>query len=56
MLIICILICAAQLLGFANPIPPFATARGSDVLRGVNYASGGAGILDESGMQLVIYY
>ncbi|KAL8032371.1 hypothetical protein ABFX02_13G091600 [Erythranthe guttata] len=42
----------AQFLGFANPIPPFTTARGSDVLKGVNYASGGAGILDESGILL----
>ncbi|GFQ02723.1 GDSL esterase/lipase at4g18970 [Phtheirospermum japonicum] len=40
----------AELLGFANPISPFVTARGSDILRGVNYASGGAGILDESGI------
>ncbi|PIN04345.1 Triacylglycerol lipase [Handroanthus impetiginosus] len=42
----------AKFLGFANPIPPFAAARGSDILKGVNYASGGAGILDESGIQL----
>ncbi|KAL8468332.1 hypothetical protein ACS0TY_031531 [Phlomoides rotata] len=42
----------AQLLGFSTPIPPFATANGSDVLRGVNYASGGGGILDGTGIQL----
>ncbi|KAH6773583.1 hypothetical protein C2S51_011987 [Perilla frutescens var. frutescens] len=42
----------AQLLGFANPIPPFVTATGSDILRGVNYASAGAGILDETGANL----
>ncbi|KAG8385377.1 hypothetical protein BUALT_Bualt03G0036700 [Buddleja alternifolia] len=42
----------AQFLGFAQPIPPFATARGSEILKGVNYASGAAGILDESGRQL----
>ncbi|KAL0352922.1 UNVERIFIED_CONTAM: GDSL esterase/lipase [Sesamum angustifolium] len=42
----------AQLLGFEKPVPPFATARGSDIIKGVNYASGGAGILAESGIQL----
>ncbi|KAL3616980.1 hypothetical protein CASFOL_039374 [Castilleja foliolosa] len=40
----------AELLGFDNPISPFVTARGSNILRGVNYASGGAGILDQSGV------
>ncbi|KAL3616983.1 hypothetical protein CASFOL_039377 [Castilleja foliolosa] len=40
----------AELLGFANPVSPFVTARGSDILRGVNYASGSAGILEESGI------
>ncbi|KAL6546454.1 hypothetical protein OROMI_022175 [Orobanche minor] len=39
----------AQLLGFANPISPFVSTRGSGILRGVNYASGSAGILDETG-------
>ncbi|GFQ02724.1 GDSL esterase/lipase at1g29670 [Phtheirospermum japonicum] len=39
----------AEYLGFTNPISPFVTARGVDILRGVNYASGAAGILDESG-------
>ncbi|GFQ03185.1 GDSL esterase/lipase at1g29670 [Phtheirospermum japonicum] len=39
----------AELLGFANPISPYVTARGSDdILRGVNYASGVAGIRDET--------
>ncbi|KAL3744024.1 hypothetical protein ACJRO7_013300 [Eucalyptus globulus] len=41
----------AQLLGFDKYIPPFATARGNDTLQGVNYASGAAGIRDESGQQ-----
>jgi hypothetical protein len=45
---------AAQLLGFVNYIPPFATARGLEILRGVNYASGAAGIRDESGQTDVI--
>ncbi|KAJ6697474.1 hypothetical protein OIU85_003810 [Salix viminalis] len=42
-----------ELLGFNQSIPPFATARGRDILIGVNYASGAAGIRDESGRQLV---
>ncbi|KAG8385376.1 hypothetical protein BUALT_Bualt03G0036600 [Buddleja alternifolia] len=39
----------AQFLGFEKPVPPFATARGSEILKGVNYASAIAGILDETG-------
>ncbi|XP_015876379.1 GDSL esterase/lipase At1g29670-like [Ziziphus jujuba] len=42
----------AELLGFDNYIPPFATANGSEILRGVNYASGSAGILKETGKHL----
>ncbi|KAJ4718997.1 GDSL esterase/lipase [Melia azedarach] len=38
----------AELLGFENHIPPFASARSEDILKGVNYASGGAGIKDET--------
>ncbi|XP_027351595.1 GDSL esterase/lipase At1g29670-like isoform X2 [Abrus precatorius] len=38
-----------QLLGFENFIPPFANTSGSDVLKGVNYASAGAGIRVETG-------
>jgi len=45
---------AAQLLGFENFIPPFANTSGSDTLKGVNYASGAAGILPESGTHMVI--
>uniref|UniRef100_A0A6N2KIT5 Uncharacterized protein n=1 Tax=Salix viminalis TaxID=40686 RepID=A0A6N2KIT5_SALVM len=41
-----------ELLGFNQSIPPFATARGRDILVGVNYASGAAGIRDETGRQL----
>ena len=44
---------AGELLGFNQFIPPFATARGRDILVGVNYASGASGIRDESGRQLV---
>ncbi|XP_058181625.1 GDSL esterase/lipase At4g18970-like [Rhododendron vialii] len=42
----------AQFLGFDEYIPPFATARDQDILMGVNYGSGGAGIRDESGTEL----
>ncbi|KAE8661325.1 GDSL-like Lipase/Acylhydrolase superfamily protein, putative isoform 2 [Hibiscus syriacus] len=38
-----------QLLDFQEFIPPFATSRGQEILKGVNYASGSAGILNESG-------
>ncbi|KAK4858226.1 hypothetical protein QYF36_013019 [Acer negundo] len=38
-------------LGFKHFIPPFATANGSKILYGVNYASGSAGIRDESGIE-----
>lgn len=46
----------AQLLGFDKPIPPFATANDSDILQGVNYASGAAGIRKETGKHLVIIW
>ncbi|EXB58273.1 GDSL esterase/lipase [Morus notabilis] len=41
----------AELLGFENPIPSFAsaTANSSNLLGGVNYASGAAGILRATG-------
>uniref|UniRef100_A0A6N2KBC9 Uncharacterized protein n=1 Tax=Salix viminalis TaxID=40686 RepID=A0A6N2KBC9_SALVM len=45
-----------ELLGFNQSIPPFATARGRDILIGVNYASGAAGIRDETGRQLVNFW
>ncbi|KAK5829651.1 hypothetical protein PVK06_013444 [Gossypium arboreum] len=41
-----------QLLGFQEFIPPFATSRGQEILKGVNYASGSAGILNDSGQHL----
>ncbi|KAL2341055.1 hypothetical protein Fmac_008995 [Flemingia macrophylla] len=41
-----------QLLGFEKFIPPFANTSGSDILKGVNYASGGAGIRLETGTHL----
>jgi len=44
---------AAQFLGFEKFIPPFANTSGSDILKGVNYASGAAGILSETGKRLV---
>ncbi|KAK9048479.1 hypothetical protein SSX86_032558 [Deinandra increscens subsp. villosa] len=42
----------AQLLGFRYNIPPFARTRGPAILRGVNLASGAAGIRDETGNNL----
>ncbi|KAL3522590.1 hypothetical protein ACH5RR_015424 [Cinchona calisaya] len=42
----------AELLGFENPIPPYAEAGGQEILGGVNYASAAAGIRDETGQQL----
>ncbi|KAI3829467.1 hypothetical protein L1987_03592 [Smallanthus sonchifolius] len=42
----------AQLLGFENSIPPYASASREDIIRGVNYASGAAGIRDESGQHM----
>ncbi|GMY22450.1 GDSL esterase/lipase At1g33811 [Fagus crenata] len=42
----------AQLLGFPNYIPPYSRTRGPALLRGVNYASGAAGIRDEIGTNL----
>ncbi|KAM3284825.1 GDSL esterase/lipase isoform X1 [Capsicum chacoense] len=41
----------AEQLGLDN-IPPYASAKGRDILRGVNYASAAAGIREESGRQL----
>ncbi|MCD7460145.1 hypothetical protein HAX54_042954 [Datura stramonium] len=42
----------AELLGFDHYIPPFASAEGSEILEGVNYASGSAGIRNDSGSHL----
>ncbi|MCI19342.1 GDSL esterase/lipase, partial [Trifolium medium] len=42
-----------ELLGFTDFIPPFANIVGSDILKGVNYASGAAGIRAESGKHMV---
>ncbi|KAL8268297.1 hypothetical protein R6Q59_002095 [Mikania micrantha] len=41
-----------QLLGFPGFIPPYATATDAEIISGVNYGSGGAGILPESGINL----
>jgi hypothetical protein len=46
----------AEFLGFDNYIPPFATARGREILKGVNYASGGAGIRIETGRTQVQWH
>ncbi|XP_019444696.1 PREDICTED: GDSL esterase/lipase At1g29670-like [Lupinus angustifolius] len=41
-----------QYLGFEHLIPPFANTSGSDIVQGVNYASGAAGIRIETGSHL----
>ncbi|XP_055829604.1 GDSL esterase/lipase At1g29670-like [Solanum dulcamara] len=41
-----------KLLGFDDYIPPFASATGRKILQGVNYASGSAGIRNETGNHL----
>nr|AFK46568.1 unknown [Lotus japonicus] len=41
-----------ELLGFEDFIPPFSNLSGSNILKGVNYASGSAGIRRESGTNL----
>ncbi|GMI74205.1 hypothetical protein like AT1G29660 [Hibiscus trionum] len=38
-----------KLLGFEDYMPPFAESEGKNILNGVNYASGAAGILDDTG-------
>ncbi|KAE7996330.1 hypothetical protein FH972_001061 [Carpinus fangiana] len=42
----------AELLGFDDYIPPYVSASGQDILKGVNYASAAAGIREETGQQL----
>lgn len=44
----------AEYLGFDGYIKPFASATGEDILKGVNYGSGAAGIREESGQQMVL--
>ncbi|XP_022756555.1 GDSL esterase/lipase At1g29660-like [Durio zibethinus] len=41
-----------ELLGFEEYIFPYVQAEGKSILKGVNYASGSAGILDETGSHL----
>ncbi|CAN0910946.1 GDSL esterase/lipase At1g29670, partial [Linum grandiflorum] len=42
----------AEELGFDHSIPPFTKAQDHEILQGVNYASGSAGILDHTGQHL----
>ncbi|KAK4766880.1 hypothetical protein SAY86_014631 [Trapa natans] len=42
----------AELLGIDDYIPPYASASGEVILKGVNYASAAAGIRSETGQQL----
>ncbi|GJU18969.1 hypothetical protein Tco_1146935 [Tanacetum coccineum] len=46
---------APQLLGFEKSIPPYATASPEESVLGVNYASGSAGIRDETGQHMILY-
>ncbi|XP_020597494.1 GDSL esterase/lipase At1g33811 [Phalaenopsis equestris] len=46
----------AQLLGFRNFIPSYSAVQRNEVLRGVNFASGAAGIRDETGNNLGEHY
>jgi hypothetical protein len=46
----------AELLGFDDYIPPYASASDDAILKGVNYASAAAGIREETGRQLVCIY
>lgn len=41
-----------ELLGFDEYIPPYSTAKDKQILKGVNYASGAAGIRSETGQHL----
>ncbi|OIT20003.1 gdsl esteraselipase [Nicotiana attenuata] len=43
----------AEHLGFDNYIPPYASAMGDEILQGVNYASGSAGIRNDTGNHLI---
>lgn len=46
---------AAEKLGISSPPPYLSLAQNDDaVLKGVNYASGGAGILNDTGLYFVI--
>ncbi|KAH0696929.1 hypothetical protein KY290_014346 [Solanum tuberosum] len=42
----------AEYLGFDHYIPPYASVKDSEMLKGVNYASGSAGIRNDSGSHL----
>ncbi|XP_045803058.1 GDSL esterase/lipase At1g29670-like isoform X1 [Trifolium pratense] len=45
-----------QQLGFKKFIPPFANTIGSDIFKGVNYASGAAGIRKETGKRNLVLH
>lgn len=42
-----------EFLGIKDYLPPFAASQGKNILNGVNYASGGCGILPETGRNQV---
>jgi hypothetical protein len=45
---------SAQLLGFEKFIPPYENLNGANILEGVNYASGGAGIRNDTSMTTMV--
>lgn len=48
-----VVVMPAEELGFKHFIPPYANTSGFDILEGVNYASGAAGIRNETGTHAV---
>lgn len=46
---------SAELMGFGQFIPPFPKAVGRQLLEGVNYASAGSGIRQETSRQQVCF-
>lgn len=54
LLLVFYVVSAVEFLGFTKLLLPYANASGKGILRGLNYASGGAGIWDETGKQWVI--
>ena len=49
--------CEAEKLGISSPPPYLSLSKNDDaLLNGVNYASGGAGILNDTGLYFVIFF
>lgn len=47
------MLCLAELMRFSDYIPPFTGASPEQAHTGLNYASGGAGILEDTSYHLV---